>query len=110
MGHLLKTLSTFFIICILGFSTIAGAALCDMDSSDQISDQQVMFNCHNMQQTSDNETSQKPNCDHCFHCMQSVLMEMMPYQIKALQTVQYISTVTSFTAYFHTLESPPPIS
>ncbi|MFT6071814.1 MAG: hypothetical protein ACJARD_001480 [Alphaproteobacteria bacterium] len=108
MGHLLKIILTFFIICILGFSTIAGAALCNMNSSDQISDQQVMLDCHNMQQTSDNKIPQKYSCDHCFHCMQSVVMEMMPYQITALQAVQYISTVTSFTTYFHTLESPPP--
>lgn len=108
MRHLMKIVLSLLVICTLGFTSVAGATLCDMKSIDTVNDQQIMADCHNMDQTSDHEAPFNSNCDHCFHCMQFMHTEFKPHQIMAPYTVQYAPISSNFTSYFHILESPPP--
>ena len=108
MRHFMKTILSLFLICTLGFSTVAGATLCDMQSVDKVSDQQIMSDCHNMDQTSDDEAPQKSSCDHCFHCMQFVHINFESNEIIVPYTAQYTPVISSLTPYIHSLESPPP--
>ena len=104
----MKTILSLLLICTLGFSTVAGATLCDMQSVDKVSGQQIMADCHNMAQTSGEEEPQKSSCDHCFHCMQFVHLNFEFDKIIVPYTAQYTSIISSLTPYIHSLESPPP--
>lgn len=109
MSHLLRNILSLFVICIFSLNSVAGAAVCDMQSDNQaISDQQIMADCHNMDQTSDKEVPQKSDCDKCLHCMSFVHAEFQASDFVTIYQDHYRPMTTHFTTYSIPVESPPP--